>query len=39
MPYVYLVRHAQAEPVGSFCVGFGTDLSLTEEGEIGRAHI
>lgn len=32
MPYVYLVRHAQAEPVGSFCVGSGTDLSLTEEG-------
>ena len=33
MPYVYLVRHAQAEPVGSFCVGSGTDLSLTEEGD------
>ena len=32
MPYVYLVRHAQAEPVGSFCVGSGPDLSLTEEG-------
>lgn len=32
MPYVYLVRHTQAEPVGSFCVGSGTDLSLTEEG-------
>lgn len=36
MPYVYLVRHAQAEPVDSFCVGSGTDLSLTEEGAVAR---
>lgn len=32
MSCLYLVRHAQAEPVGSFCIGCGTDGSLTKEG-------
>ena len=41
MAMLYLVRHGEAQPVGSYCVGSGTDLPLTETGrrqgrELGR---
>ena len=41
MAILYLVRHGEAQPVGSYCVGSGTDLPLTETGrrqgrELGR---
>ena len=41
MAILYLVRHGEAQPVGSCCVGCGTDLPLTETGrrqgqELGR---
>lgn len=41
MAMLYLVRHGEAQPVGSYCVGCGTDLPLTEAGrrqgqEVGR---
>ena len=41
MAILYLVRHGEAQPVGSCCVGSGTDLPLTETGrrqgqELGR---
>ena len=41
MAILYLVRHGEAQPVGSCCVGCGTDLPLTEAGrrqgqELGR---
>ena len=32
MGIIYLVRHGEAQPVGSYCVGSGTDLPLTPEG-------
>ena len=32
MAILYLVRHGEAQPVGSCCVGCGTDLPLTETG-------
>lgn len=41
MAILYLVRHGEAQPVGSYCVGSGTDLPLTGTGrrqgqELGR---
>ena len=39
MAMLYLVRHGEAQPVGSYCVGSGTDLPLTETGRRqGREH-
>ena len=32
MAILYLVRHGEAQPVGSCCVGCGTDLPLNETG-------
>ena len=32
MGIIYLVRHGEAQPVGSYCVGSGTDLPLTPGG-------
>ena len=33
MACLYLVRHAMAEPAGSFCAGCRTDGHLTAEGQ------